>query len=318
MELSVIIVNWNTKDLLKDCLNSIKINTDNLQVKVIIADNSSHDGSREMIRSLFPDVVLINSGGNLGFAKANNIAIPYADAPFILFLNPDTIVLKNSLNIMIEFMKTNPSVGGLGCKMRYADGRTQPLGLQWFPSPLTEFINLLFLSNRINKKIKKYLPYHDPEQSGYVSKLYGGCLMVRKDVLDTIGYFDEQFFMYGEDVDLSRRITEAGWNLFYLAESQIIHLCGGASSNTSSNFSILMKCESISKLMQKYYGKMGKSLYRLLIFTGSQLRLFVLCILYFVSSFIHEGNKTNYLDSFSKYFVMLKWSLNLQKPIIKD
>ncbi|MBN1974569.1 MAG: glycosyltransferase family 2 protein [Sedimentisphaerales bacterium] len=304
--------------MLKNCLYSIRQHTDSKRIKVIVVDNSSHDGSREMVESLFPEVVLINSGGNLGFAKANNIGIAHADTPFVSFLNPDTIVMENSIHTMINFMETNPSVGGLGCKMMFDDGNTQPLGLQWFPSPLTELFSILFLSDRTPQKINEYLPYHDPERSGYVLKLYGGFLMVRKEVLDTVGYFDERFFMYGEDVDLSRRITDGGWKLYYLAGVKIIHLCGGASSSSSSNFATLMKCESISKLMEKYYGKAGRFFYKFVIFTGSQLRLFLLGILYTVSHFRHDANKRRYRDSLSKHLAMFKWSLNLQEPTIKN
>ena len=155
------------------------------------------------------------------------------------------------------------------------------------------------------------------EKSGYVKKLYGACLMLRKSVLDQVGHFDERFFMYCEDVDLSRRIIDAGWKIYYLSEVEIIHYVAGASGETTSNFSILMKCESISKLMEKYYGKAGRFFYKFLIFAGSQFRLFVLCILYFVSRFIHDENKFEYWDSFGKHFAMLKWSLNIQKPIIR-
>ena len=304
--------------MLNNCLLSLRQNADSHRVKVIVVDNNSYDGSREMVELSFPEVVLINSGGNLGFAKANNIAIPHSKTPFVLFLNPDTIVKENAIRDMIDFLETHPSVGGLGCKMTFDDGSTQPLGLQWFPSPLTELFNLLFLSNKTPQKIIKYLPYHDPEQSGYVSKLYGGCLMVRKEVLDTVGYFDERFFMYGEDVDLSRRITDGGWKLYYLNEAEIIHLCGGASSNSSNNFAVLMKCESISKLMQKYYGNSGKFFYRLVIFAGSQLRIFVLWMLCIVSHFIHAENNGRCHNALTKYLAMFKWSLNLQKPKIQN
>jgi hypothetical protein len=161
------------------------------------------------------------------------------------------------------------------------------------------------------------LPYKDPNRSGYVAKIYGGCLMVRKDILDQVGWFDERFFMYGEDVDLCRKITDAGWKLYYLSESVIIHLCGGASGAASSSFSTLMKCESISKVMQKYYSYPGSILYRFFIFFGSSIRLIMLLIIKMLSLFSSIGKKIDYKNSFNKYMSMVKWSLNLQKPIIK-
>jgi GT2 family glycosyltransferase len=270
------------------------------------------------ITALFPEVNLINSGGNLGFARANNLAIPKCDTPFILFLNPDTLIIDDSLQVMIEFMKDNAQIGAVGCKMKDADGLVQPLGLQWFPSPLTELLGLLFISTGSRKLIKKYLPLKDPEMSGPVSKLYGGCLMVRREVLNRVGYFDERFFMYGEDVDLCRRIHEDGWKLYYLSEAEIIHLCGGASGKTISQFSTLMKCESISKLMGKYYGKKGLILYKLAIFSGSQIRLLILRFLKLLLSVTSSQSRLNYDESLNKYKAMVKWSLNLQKPVVKE
>jgi GT2 family glycosyltransferase len=317
MELSVIIVNWNTSEMLSNCLSSLKEHTDNNKVKVIVVDNASKDGSSDMVKSQFPWVTLINSGGNIGFGKANNLAEPYADTQFVLFLNPDTIVLKDSIAKMVNFMKSNQTVGALGCKMKYPDGVVQPLGLQWFPSPFTELLNMLFISAKTQDRLKTYLPYVNPNNSQYVSKLYGGCLMVRKSVLDQVGWFDERFFMYGEDVDLCRRITDAGWKLYYLSDAEIIHLCGGAGVETSSNFSVLMKCESISKLMQKYYGTFGRLLYRLVIISGSIFRLFILSVLKIVSFLSKTGYDVNYRNTCRKYIAMIKWCLNLQKPEIK-
>lgn len=318
MILSIIIVNWNTREMLQDCLASLKEHTDNNNVKVIVVDNASKDGSSEMVKSQFPQVHLINSGGNIGFGKANNLAKPYADTQFILFLNPDTVILDNSIAKMVNYMKANQDVGALGCKMRFPDGVIQPLGLQWFPSPFTELISMLFISQKTHKVLKPFLPYIDPKKNSIVSKLYGGCLMVRKSVLEKVGWFDERFFMYGEDVDLCRRTIDAGWKLFYLSDAEIIHLCGGASGEAPSNFSVLMKCESISKLMRKYHGNTGALLYRLVIFIGSIFRLLALSILKIVSSLSKTSHDVNHQNTYRKYIAMIKWCLNLQKPEIKE
>lgn len=317
MILSIIIVNWNTREMLSDCLSSLRDHTDSNKVKLIVVDNCSKDGSSEMVQSQFPWVNLIKSGGNIGFGKANNLAMPYAETQFILFLNPDTIVLNNSVGKMIDYMESDPTLGAVGCKMKYPDGVVQPLGLQWFPSPLTELISMLIISQKTHRGFKAYLPYIDPNVNSYVSKLYGGCLMVRKSVLDRVGWFDERFFMYGEDVDLCRRITDKGWKLYYLSDAEIIHICDGAGVETSSNFSVLMKCESISKLMQKYYGTLGALLYRLVIFSGSIFRLLILSVLQLVSNFSEIGHDINYRSAYRKYISMIKWGLNLEKPLIK-
>lgn len=317
-DLSAIIVNWNTREMLGNCLSSLEEHTDSSQVRVIVVDNSSKDGSPAMVKNKFPRVHLINSDSNIGFGRANNLAVPYADTQFVLFLNPDTIVFKDSIAKMVDYMKANQDVGALGCKMKFPDGVVQPLGLQWFPSPFTELISMLFIARKTQKVLKAYLPYIDPNVNSVVSKLYGGCLMVRKSVLDQVGWFDERFFMYGEDVDLCRRITDAGWKLFYLSDAEIIHLCGGASGEAPSNFSVLMKCESISKLMMKYHGNTGALLYRLVIFVGSIFRLLALSILKIVSSLSKTSHDVDHQNTYRKYIAMIKWCVNLQKPEIKE
>lgn len=318
MELTVIIVNWNTRDMLRDCLYSLKRNSDNQNVKIIVVDNSSKDESIEMVQALFPEVKIINSGENIGFGRANNLALPYADTPFILFLNPDTIVLENTIQKMVDFLKADPLAGATTCKLKFADGVVHTLGLQWFPTPLNQLITLLFITAKTEQIFRKLIPYHDPNESGYVSKICGACIMVRRDVIDQVGYFDERFFMYGEDVDLSRRIISAGWKLYYLSDAEIIHNVAGAGKNSTSQFSTLMTCESIAKLMQKYYGWSGRVLYASVIFIGSSIRLFLLFFLKILSALSLISQSINYEQSFSKYVAMLKWSLNLQKPIIKS
>ena len=317
MELTVIIVNWNNCDMLKDCLYSLKQNTDSHNIEIIVVDNASRDGSSKMVETLFPDIHIINSGSNIGFGRANNLAINHAKTKLIFFLNPDTIVRENTLRDMIDFMNSNPQVGALQCKMKYRDGKVQELGIQWFPTPLTELLSTLLISEKTMPIIGRLLPYKDHNTSGYVSKLYGGNLMVRREVIEQVGSFDERFFMYGEDVDLCRRITDAGWKLYYLSTAEIVHLIGGASEKASSNFSALMRCESISKLMQKYYGNTGAISYRIVIFSGSIFRLLISSVLKIVSSLSKTGYDVNYRNTCRKYIAMIKWCLNLQKPEIK-
>jgi GT2 family glycosyltransferase len=325
--LTIIIVNWNTREMLKNCLESIMENKGFQKIRIIVVDNASKDGSREMLETLFPEVKLINSGSNIGFGKANNLAIRYANNPLIFFLNPDTVVMKGTLEGMVDFMRFHPTVGAMSCKITYppaqteivgTDGGAQTLGLQWVPSPLKILLKMLFLSDKVIQKFKNYLPYKDPHESGYVSFLAGACLMVRREVLEQIGCFDERFFMYGEDYDLCRRIKDAGWQLYYMSEVKIAHYVGGASRRTTSQFSTLMMCQSVSQLMEKYYGQVGKSLYRIVIFSGSCFRLFILINLIILSSIRLLHRDKSYKEAFSKYFYMFKWSINLEKARVEE
>jgi len=325
--LTIITVNWNTREMLRNCLESIKQHCGFQKIKVIVVDNNSRDGSKEMVQTFFPEVKLINSGGNIGFGKANNLAFHQANTPFILFLNPDTVVMNGTIEGMIEFMKSHPKVGAMSCKIIYPsdqtemegiDGETHALPLQWLPSPLTWLFRILFLSEKMIEKFKRYLPYQDPNKSGYVSLLAGACLMVRREILEQIGCFDERFFMYAEDYDLCRRIKDAGWQLYYMSEVKIAHHVGGASKKAPSQFSTLMMCQSISQFMEKYYGRIGKILYRIVILSGSCFRLFILTNLIILSGIQVLPNNRSYKKAFTKYFHMFKWSIKLEKVKVEE
>ena len=320
VDLSIIIVNWNTKDLLKECLYSLRQHCGGPGNEIIVVDNASGDGSADMLRNHFHEVRLIESGSNLGFGRANNLAIPYATGRYVLFLNPDTLMLKDTTEKMLKFMRDNPGVGALGCKMKSPPDSPAPsaeahsLGMQWLSlSLMKELFSFMFLTDGITRFFKNYLPCQDPMKSGYVVKLFGGCLMVRREVLESVGTFDERFFMYAEDSDLSRRIVNAGWKLHYMSEAEIIHIAGKASEKAGSSFPVMMKCESICKYMEKYYGTAGKSLYICTIFLRALITLGALMFLRATSFIIIPLRRLNYKHGFEKNLTLIKWSLRISK-----
>ncbi len=313
MDLTIIIVNWNTADMLKNCLLSIEKNVKNIEYNIIVVDNASTDGSIDMVSSLLQKVKIIESGGNIGFARANNLAIPFAETPFIMFLNPDTLILGNTIKEMIQFMRNYSNIGMIGPKMLNLDRSVQVFGPQLTTSPFSAFLKMFLYNQYLSNLFPKLFRIQNPNESNYVSHLCGGCLLVRKETLQKVGYFDERFFMYGEDYDLCKRIIDADWRIYYLSESSIIHLGGVSTNNAHSSFSVLMMCESIGKLIQKYYGKIGKIFYRCIVFFGSIYRIYILVFL-LVLNFIFLKKQNG--KEIYKYILMLKWSLNLEKPII--
>lgn len=318
LDLTIVIVNWNGGELLQECLASIRRCRTPRRVSTIVVDNASADGSRERAEREFPEMTILNSGSNLGFAKGNNYARPHIQTALVLLLNPDTVLLEDSLTKMIEFMEQHPDVGALGCKMRYPTGEIQEQGLQWFPTPATEFINMVLVSADTFGKLKHILPqlYLDPHRSADVKKLYGGCLVLRKDLLDRIGWLDERYFMYAEDVDLCRTVLAAGYRVHYQAEAEIIHVAGGLSRRAAGGFSTLMKCESIGKYMLKYYGSFGLFRYRVALIAGSLLRLVMLGTLRVVSAVLPIGRSIDYQGSNAKYRRIIRWCLGREKPFI--
>lgn len=303
--------------MLRDCLASLRQAPKKRKVDVIVIDNNSSDGSREMAAREFPEFRVINSGANLGFGKANNLARPHVRTPLVLFLNPDTVVLGDALDQMASFFESHPETGALSCQMKYQDGTIQGLGIQWFPTPLTVFFESSVLSSGNREFLNHILPTWDPEQSGYVKKLYGGCLMARKETLDAVGWFDERYFMYAEDVDLCRQITDRGLRLYYLSSAAIVHLVGGATVNTSHGFHTLMKCDSVAKLMAKYYGRLGRCLYILALFVGSHARLLLVGASRVLSWLTPYGRQTDYRGAWEKCSLTILWCLGIRRPVVK-
>lgn len=317
MDVTIIIVNWNTREFLRNCLESIRRSAPGTRIQTIVVDNASKDDSLGMVRAEFPEVLAIQSGGNLGFARANNLALPHAQAPLVMFLNPDTEIEADPLNRMLRHMEKDPSVGALGCRIRNSNGSIQQLGLQWFPSPITELLKFLAVSDRTYARLRGIFPYHDPNESGYVQKLFGACLLVRKTVLDTVGSFDERFFMYCEDVDLCHRISQGGWKLYYLTDAEILHLGASSSSQAPGAFSVLMSCESFSKFMLKYHGRSGAFAFRLVALCGAFVRLSILFFLsFFKLACLCKGGE--YLHaSTGKYRIIAAWAVGSRKAVIQ-
>jgi GT2 family glycosyltransferase len=316
MKLVISIVSWNTKEYLRTCLASLIRRCDLERTRIVVIDNASSDGTQEMVRKEFQQVTLIETGSNLGFGRAHNLVAAHSDEPFVLFLNPDTEFISDAQERMLRVFDERPDVGALGCRMCNLDRSVQPLGFQWRTTPLTVFVEELLVSQRSLPLMHRIIPSHDPLEDGEVHKLYGGCLMVRRKTLDQVGWFDERFFMYSEDVDLSRRIVEGGWRLYHLGSASVIHLCGGASAKAPGRFATLMQCHSRAALMEKYYGRWGRVLYRNTILLRSFSRLCVSLPIYALNRIIEKSDPVSTIDSRRKLFAMLKWSIGREQPVI--
>jgi N-acetylglucosaminyl-diphospho-decaprenol L-rhamnosyltransferase len=315
---TVVVVNWNSGTMLRACLTAAMRKSGNLEVKVVVVDNHSRDGSAELVAREFPGVLLIRAGRNLGFGRGNNLAQAHARPGYVLFLNPDTELRANALERMVGFLAAHPETGAVGCKMVFPDGGVADQNLQWFPNPLSEFVTQAFLTYRMTRRLEGLLPLNDPLNSGYVKKLYGGCFMVRTAVLERVGWFDERFFMYAEDVDLSRRIREADWKLYYLSEAEIMHVAGGTTRNVSSDFSILMACESMEKLIEKYQGVPAAIFYRIGLFGASLLRLCFLSVLILLSPALPAGKRGSSREAVRNCMLRVKWVLGLRPVFIPE
>lgn len=225
MDLSIVIVSWNTRELLKKCLKSIYDSNGSISFEIFVIDNNSADGSAKMVRADFPEVKLIEPGENLGFSKANNIGIKQAIGEYVLLLNPDTEVFADTLSKSLNFMKHHTDAGAMGCQMIYPDGREQA-SVRRLPT-VWPILLLLFKVPKIFPNlsaIKKYLAEDfDYSKTQTVEQIMGAYMMIPRSVLDRIGLLDERFFAWFEEVDLCRRISLAGHKIYYYPDTKIIH-----------------------------------------------------------------------------------------------
>jgi len=233
VDLSIIILNFNTKDLLRDCLRSVlKSEKDSFRYETIVVDNASTDGSAALVKKEFLQIKLICSKKNLGFAAGNNSAISHISGHYVLFLNPDTIVFPNTFKEMINFMNSHSQAGAATCRVELLNGKLDEGCHRGFPTPWNAFCHFTRLE-RVFPKIKLFSGYSLSHLSlktiHEIDACSGSFLFVRREIGDSLEWFDEDYFWYGEDVDFCYRIKQKGWKIFYVPKVKIIHYKGVAS-----------------------------------------------------------------------------------------
>lgn len=274
MKLSVVIVNYNVKYFLEQCLHSVEKAIEGIDSEVFVVDNNSVDGSVEMVAEKFPWVKLIANTENTGFSVANNQAIKIAKGEYILLLNPDTLVELDTFSKSVEFMDQHPDAGGLGIKMVDGNGRFLPESKRGLPTPTVAFYKIFGLSSFFPKS-KTFGQYHlgylDKEETHVVDVLSGAYMMMRRETLDKTGLLDETFFMYGEDIDLSYRITKAGYNNYYYPGARIIHYKGESTKKSSINY-VFVFYKAMIIFAKKHFSQKNAKLFAFLIHTAIYLR----------------------------------------------
>ena len=270
MLLSVIIVNYNVKYFLEYCLYSAVKALKNIEGEIFVVDNNSTDGSKEFFYNKFPQVKFIWNAKNEGFAKANNKALQQASGDYILFLNPDTIVSEDSFEKCISFIQSKNNLAACGVKMIDGSGKFLKESKRAFPAPMTSLYKLSGLS-KLFPKSKIFSKYHlgflDENTNHEVDVLAGAFMMVPKKIIEKVGGFDESFFMYGEDIDLSYRIQKAGYINFYYAETCIIHFKGESTKKETLNY-VKMFYKAMSVFVKKHYGGTKAGLFNFFIHVG--------------------------------------------------
>ena len=253
--LSVIIVNYNVKFYLEQCLESVRRASKGLQVETFVVDNLSTDGSVAYLRERFPEVTFIENRENVGFARANNQAIRQSKGRYVLLLNPDTFVGEDTLACMVEFMEAHPEAGGAGAYMLNADGTFAPESRRGLPTPFVAFCKMSGLTKLFPKSRllgRYYMGYLDANEVNEIEAISGACMMLRRGALDKVGLLDEDFFMYGEDIDLSYRVLKGGYKNYFIP-TRMLHYKGESTAKNSYRYAYTFY-QAMRLFFRKHYG----------------------------------------------------------------
>lgn len=314
MELSIIIVNYNSKDFLRQCIDSISVSTNGIKFEIIVIDSASFDGCGEMLRQFYPEVRFIQSNCNVGFARSNNIGTDIARGSVLLFLNPDTEMQEHAIARLYRKFQTLSDVGVAGCQLLNSDGSLQTSCVQPLPTVLNQALNA--------EVFQRWFPmvglwnnattFQDVTDPVEVEALSGACLMIHREVFDQVGGFCEDYFMYGEDIDLCYKTRLAGFRNYYVPEAVITHYGGGSSSRqTRSDFSHVMLHESVSRFLCKSRGNCYRTCYRITITGAAAIRLLFLAMFY--PAFFIGGRFRGWKTAVWKWVAVLRWGIGLEK-----
>ena len=314
MDLSIVIVNWNSVDFLRSCLKTIYKHTAGVEFEVVVIDNASYDGSAEMLEREYPDAVFLQGSHNLGFSKANNLAYQYAKSSTILFLNPDTELLNDAITKMYTHLHSRPEIGAVGCRLVNSDLSVQTRYVQAFPTLWNQILRSDLLIRLFPKaRLWGCRPlFFFGELPAEVEVVSGSCVMVKRDVFEKIGHFDEDYFMYAEDVALCHAIRRAGYSIHFVGEGSMIH--HGAKSSTSkkeNHFASIMQRESLALFFQKTRSNLYASLYKASVAVTALFRLTLITMVLPFEAMFSKGER--FAAAGRKWVKILRWSLGLEQ-----
>lgn len=304
MDFSVIIVSWNAKNYLSECLQSLNKYSSKYDAEIIVVDNASTDGSPSMVQEQFPRVKLIINENNYGFAKGNNLGINQSSGKYIFLINPDVIVKDECIEKMMAYMDVHPDIGILGPKILDPCGNTQRSCME-FPSLWNTFYSAFGLHIILGKfrffggQMMTYWPHNSIRQVDVIN----GCFwMIRKEALNKAGLLDERFFMYSEDKDWCKRFYETGWKVIFFPDAEAIHYGGASSSNSPIRFYIEMQKANL-QYWKKHYSRCACNAYLFLIFLHHMFRVLGYISVYLIS----KRNRNQSAFKIRRSYTTIQW-----------
>jgi hypothetical protein len=325
-DLSIIIVNWNSLDYLRGCLESLRHGSEETIVEVIVVDNQSTDGSREaLMGGEFPDVKLLVPERNLGFVRANNLGASVANGRHFLFLNPDTVVKGDALAIMTRALDENPGMGIVGCELRNGDMTLQTTCVQPFPTLTNQLLGADVLRKIFSSPSLwgNAVLYEPPEQRPKpVEVVCGACLMIRKNLFRDLGGFSRDYFMYAEEVDLCYAAAKVGWQVGYIGSASVVHYGGQSSRQVrKSSFADVLIASSVFTFFKKSKGTPYATLYRLGQAISGVCRLVVIGLGYLPIWCVRKRDTDLLRSAGVKWVGITRWAIGLEpwtQQLIRD
>jgi hypothetical protein len=310
MDLSIIIINWNSKAYLQECLKSLNGNSKGLTREILVVDNASHDGSAQMVAAEFPGVTFIQSDRNLGFAAANNRAARQAKGDCLLFLNPDTVVEGDALVKLVQTLRRLPDAGIVGARLLNSNRTLQTSCIQSFPTVTNQVLDCELLRRWFPQSSLWGMAalFDDSLEPLPVEAISGACLMIKREVFERLGRFEERYFMYSEDIDLGFKIHQAGHKCYYVPAATVIHHGGGSSQNARNAFSNVMIRESVYRFMRLHRGRLAAGCFRLSIGLSALLRLPAAMAIWLV----RKEAGLNARATVRKWVAIFRWSIGME------
>jgi GT2 family glycosyltransferase len=313
MDLSIILVNWNSTGYLRECIASIYGFTSNISFEIIVVDNASPVQDVDALAEHFPSVNIIKSSQNLGFAKANNLGFKYSSGDCILFLNPDTKLVAPAINRMLERLKSLPTAGIVGCKLLNTDYSLQTSCIQRFPTILTQLLDIEYLQTLWPQShLWGMAPLFSKNTSPTpVEVISGACMLLKREVFERAGMFSEDYFMYAEDLDLCFKVGRAGFRNYYVGDVVMIHHGSKSSQHKADQWATTMKFKAVQHFCEKRHGRLYGLIYRSAMGCSAIGRLLLITLAFpFAGARIE---KRSLQVASAKWNAVLKWAVGLDK-----
>jgi GT2 family glycosyltransferase len=308
VDLSVIIINWKSVQYLGPCLRALYEHTSGIDFEVIVLDNASYDGSAELIKTEYPQVLFIQSDQNHGFTQGNNVAFRHSNGKNILLLNPDTEILGNAISNLLSCLDALPRSGAVGCRLLNSDGSIQTTCLQAFPTILNQILDVDFL--------KRMFPvwslwgmrplFRDPGTPVEVDMICGACILLKRSVFEEVGLLSPDYLMYGDDLDLCYKVKKAGYGVYYTGDAAIIHHGGKSSDSLKQGLADVWTRVAVYKFMVKAHGRVYGIFYRATLAALAALRLVLIAC---TRPFGNIAERTRREATFLKWKRILQWAM---------